>query len=162
MAALIQLKMSLKADSSTFSEYHKCISDLIENDIVWAMSGFKHHGNITCLEHSVHVSYKSFLMCKSLGLDYRSAARGGLLHDLFLYDWHRTKPAQGWHGLVHPLIALENANKNFSLNKIEKDIIIKHMWPLTMNLPRYKESFIVLLVDKYCALVESMKFSRAR
>ena len=46
----------------------------------------------------------------------------------------------------------------FDLNKKEKDIIIKHMWPLTIIPPRYIESFIITLVDKYCALKESYNY----
>ena len=38
----------------------------------------------------------------------------------------------------------------------EKDIILKHMWPVTIKLPKYKESYIVSSVDKYCALAESL------
>jgi uncharacterized protein len=89
-----------------------------------------------------------------MGFDYRSAARGGLLHDFFLYDWHIGKPYRGLHGFIHPYIALENANQYFCLNELEKDVIQKHMWPLTIRLPRYKETFVVLLVDKYCATKE--------
>ena len=29
------------------------------------------------------------------------------------------------------------------------------MWPVTISLPKYKESYILTLVDKYCALNES-------
>jgi uncharacterized protein len=42
------------------------------------------------------------------------------------------------------------------MNNIEKDIIEKHMWPLTLRLPRYKESYVVLMVDKYCAFSETL------
>ena len=30
-------------------------------------------------------------MAKKLGLDYVSATRGAMLHDLFLYDWRTPK-----------------------------------------------------------------------
>jgi uncharacterized protein len=106
------------------------------------------------------VSYNSYLVCRVLGLDYQSAARGGLLHDFFLYDWHITKHEEGLHGFTHPGTALKNANKKFSLNKIEKDIIEKHMWPLTIRFPKYKESFIVSFVDKYCSVIEIIKFRK--
>ena len=39
-----------------------------------------------------------------------------------------------------------------------KDVIVKHMWPLTVKLPKYKESYIVTFVDKYCATVEFFKY----
>ncbi len=38
--------------------------------------------------------------------------------------------------------------------------ILKHMWPLTIVPPKYKESYIVAGIDKYCALMEIFKFSR--
>ena len=49
---------------------------------------------------------------------------------------------------------LKNAEKEFSLNNKEKDIILKHMWPVTLPFPRYIESFIITLTDKYCASKE--------
>ena len=149
--------LNLKSDSSNYDEYKKCISDLAQNEIVRSMENFIQHSNITCMEHSVYVSYISYLMCRRLKLDYCSAARGGLLHDLFLYDWHTTKTNDGLHGFTHPYTALENANKHFDLNDLEKDIIVKHMWPLTVKFPKYKETFIVAFVDKYCASMEIIK-----
>ena len=37
---------------------------------------------------------------------------------------------------------------------MEKDIILKHMWPLTIIPPRYLESFIVSIIDKIVATGE--------
>lgn len=79
-----------------------------------------------------------------------------MLHDLFLYNWRkRVDGRKGLHAFTHPRTALENASSIFTLNDMETDIILKHMWPLTFNFPRYKESYIVTFVDKYCALEES-------
>ncbi len=44
---------------------------------------------------------------------------------------------------------------------MEKDIIKKHMWPMTAVPPKYKESFIVTCVDKYCATIEFFKYLRS-
>lgn len=30
------------------------------------------------------------------------------------------------------------------------------MWPMTFKLPKYKESYVIVFVDKYCALLEVM------
>jgi uncharacterized protein len=143
-----------KEQPYSIAEFRICIDDLIANDYVRKMQQFRHHHKVSCLEHSLSVSHTSFKICRALGMDYISAARGGLLHDLFLYDWRTFKPDEGMHGFVHPRISLNNALKVCYLNEIEKDIILKHMFPLTWPLPRYKESMIVCLVDKYCALVE--------
>lgn len=139
---------------SDLEEYEKYVYDLIFHPSVQTMKQYKHHSSVTCFDHSVRVSLYSYLVCKHLGLDYRSAARGGLLHDLFLYDWRNTKLESGKHGFVHPKIALNNAAMFFKLNNIEKDIIIKHMFPLTIIPPTYKESIVVCLVDKICATFE--------
>ena len=46
--------------------------------------------------------------------------------------------------------------KIFDLNKIEQDAILKHMWPLTPIPPRYKESFIITIADKYATYKENI------
>lgn len=157
MIGLIKSKLKLKQDFRVYDEYKKCTYDLIQNEAVQSMKKYIQHSDVSCFEHSINVSYISYLICRYLGFDYRAAARGGLLHDFFLYDWHDTKPESGLHGFVHPRIALYNANERFTLNKIEKDIIEKHMWPLTIKLPKYKESYIIVLVDKYCSIMEIIK-----
>ena len=56
---------------------------------------------------------------------------------------------------MHPQIALKNASEIFSLNELEKDIILKHMWPVTFSFPKYRESYIVTIMDKYSACLET-------
>jgi uncharacterized protein len=134
--------------------YNQCIGDLINSEIVQSMKQYIQHGDVTCLDHCKNVSYKSYKICKFLNLDYKSAARGALLHDFFLYDWHIPDSHVGLHGFRHSKISLKNAEKYFELNNKEKDIILSHMWPLTLKPPKYKESFVVTLVDKFCSSKE--------
>lgn len=83
-----------------------------------------------------------------------------MLHDLFLYDWRKKSEKHTYfHAFKHPSIALENSKKLFCLTSKEEDIILKHMWPVTLKLPKYRESLIVSFVDKYCALKESLEYS---
>lgn len=136
-------------------EFIKIIDDIISNDTVKKMRDFRQHSYTSCFDHCLEASYYCFLICKKLKLDYVSAARGAMLHDLFLYNWRkRVDGRKGLHAFTHPRLALENAQKLFELNKKEQDIILKHMWPLTIIPPRYLESFILTLVDKYCVLSE--------
>lgn len=162
MTGWIKSKLKFKADFSSEHEYERCIHDLIQHETVYSMKNYIQHRDISCLKHSLYVSYSSYLVCKWLRLDYRSAARGGLLHDFFLYDWHIGKLYIGFHRFMHPYIALKNATQYFHLNELEKDIIQKHMWPLTIKFPRYRESFIVSFVDKYCAAREIIGFDIKR
>ena len=143
------------------NEYILYISDLLESDEVNSMKKYIQHGTTTTFDHCLKVSYVSYKIAKKLNLDARSTARAGLLHDLFLYDWHKVidkKPLFQKHGFTHPMKALENACRYFNLNDIEKDIIEKHMWPLTFrHIPKYKESIIVTFVDKYCSTKETFE-----
>ena len=132
------------------------VSDMIENSTVQQMNNFKQHYETTCFEHCLVASYYCYLWCKRFNLDYVSCSRAAMVHDLFLYDWRkRQNDRKGLHAFTHPQTAYENASTLFNLNKKEKDIILKHMWPVTLALPKYKESYILTFVDKYCALNES-------
>lgn len=139
-------------------EFNKIIEELINNPTVQEMNNYRQHYNTSCLEHCIHVAYKNYVICKKLNLDYVSATRAGLLHDLFLYDWRKRQPGpRRLHAFHHPRAALNNSLKLFNLNDKEQDIILKHMWPLTVILPKYKESYIITLTDKYCTLSESIE-----
>lgn len=60
------------------------------------------------------------------------------------------------HGLAHARTALENASHDFELTPIEKDIIEKHMFPLNIKLPKYRESYLVTIADKICSSYETI------
>ncbi|MDR3552263.1 MAG: HD family phosphohydrolase [Clostridia bacterium] len=150
----------MKNPGTTDAEYRDCIHELIKNPTVDSMKQFMQHGETSCYEHCALVSYYSYRLCRRLRLDSRSAARAGMLHDLFLYDWHDGTPYRGLHGYHHARVALFNAEKCFELNPMERDIIQKHMWPLTAVPPRYRESLIVSCVDKYCTFVETARLRR--
>ena len=135
-------------------KFLEIINDILANKSIQNLKLYKHHYAYTRLEHCLSVSYYTYVICKFLHLDYKSAARAALLHDLFFYDCEDKLSRPKNHIKNHPKIALENANKLFNLNKKEQDIILKHMWPLTFSPPKYLESFIVTIVDKYCAFKE--------
>lgn len=138
-------------------EYVSYISDLLETEEVQRLANYTQHMNSTRLEHSISVSYNSYKIAKRMGLNAKAVARAGLLHDLFYYDWRTTKFDEGSHAYMHPRIAVKNAEKITDLSDLEKDIIIKHMWGATVTPPKYKEGYIVTLVDKYCAIKEAME-----
>lgn len=146
------------------AEFDFIIQDLVSNETVQKMKLYKQHYDTSCFEHCKNVAYYSYLLCKKYHLDYISVARAGMLHDLFLYDWRlRQDGRKGLHAFTHPKTALTNATKLFTLNKKEKDIILKHMWPVTFfHFPKYKESYIITLVDKYCAIQESINAYRSK
>lgn len=119
---------------------------------------FIQHGNTSVYEHSVKVAVLSCYIASKLKMkvDYISLIRGALLHDYFLYDWHNRKEHEGWHGFRHPRKAWKNAKEDFELNRIEEDIILKHMFPLVPFFPRYRESWIICIADKISAIYETI------
>lgn len=136
-------------------EYMEIVKDIISNELVQSMKNFRQHYNVNCFDHCLYVSYNMYKICKKHKLDYRSAARAGLVHDLFLYDWrYKQEGRKGLHAFTHPLTAYQNAEKVFKLNDKERDMILRHMWPLTVIFPRYKETYIMTFVDKYFAYKE--------
>ncbi|GCF93508.1 hydrolase [Enterococcus florum] len=143
-------------------EYMSYIEDLLATDEVQKLANYTQHMNSTRLEHSISVSYKSYKLAKRFNGDARATARAGLLHDLFYYDWHTTKFDEGSHAYMHPRIAVKNAEKITELSELERDIIIKHMWGATITPPKYKEGYIVTMVDKYCAIKEAAQPLTAR
>lgn len=145
--------------SNQDKEFESILNDISQNETVKIMKKYKQHYETSCYDHCMQVSYISYKLCKKLNLDYISAARAGMLHDLFLYDWrYKENGRKGLHAFTHPKTALNNAKDLFQLSDKEQDIILKHMWPLTIKLPKYSESYIVTLVDKYCAVKESFNY----
>ena len=131
--------------------------DIINSSNMNLQKSFIQHGYVSIYDHCLKVAYVSLLIAHIVPfkVDERSLVRGALLHDYFLYDWHIYDSSHKFHGFTHPKVSLINALKDFDLNLIERDIIVKHMFPLTINPPRYRESIIVSIADKICALIET-------
>lgn len=142
-------------------EYISTIDDLLPRDCVQQMQQYMQHGNTTTYTHCRAVAYYSVRLCRTfrLGADIKSVARGAMLHDLYLYDWHNTGEGHRLHGFYHPGTALANARQYFEINDTEANIIRTHMWPLTVTkMPRCREAVIVCLVDKACSLAETFGY----
>ncbi len=119
---------------------------------------FRQHGNCTVYDHSVSVAKASLDIAEKLHLkvDCEALARGALLHDYFLYDWHKPDPTRPKHAFFHPRVAWENASRDYDLGRKEEDIIRRHMFPVVPIPPRTAEGWIVCLADTYCALKETI------
>ncbi len=140
------------------SAYYACISDIIDSPELAKLKSIKHHIYTTRFQHCLNVSYYGYLICRRLKLDARSAARAGLMHDLFYYDrkTYNSERLKGQpnHSRRHSDIAVKNAVMLTDISDIERDMIEKHMWPVTRPKPSYKETYVITFVDKYCAVLE--------
>lgn len=138
--------------------YYELVADILEHADIQALKQFRHHHYTTRFQHSLNVSYYNYLLCRFFRWDAVSAARAGLLHDLYFYEtaaYERTdSPDLKSHSAHHPEVAVQNAAVRFPLNPRERDMIAKHMWPVTRQMPHYKESYAITFVDKYAAILE--------
>lgn len=154
-------------------EYKKALcehaGDILASEQFLRLKEFIQHGNVTVYEHCIHVALCAIKLNRTLYANSkeRELVRGALLHDYFLYDWHNADAPGNvhpkLHGFYHPGIALKNATRDFVLSEREKDIIHKHMWPLTIsNIPRCREAWLVCLADKYASTLETLKLKKGK
>ena len=130
--------------------------EIINKDKYISLKNEDHHG-LTRYEHSVRVAKNTYRISKALKLDYVSATRGALLHDYFNDDDYRnTKGLK--KGSMHPVIALNNARREYKLNSKEENIIVSHMYPFGKVKPNCKESWVVTTVDKSVAIYECTRY----
>lgn len=114
--------------------FRLALAAIVASAAVKKMKDYTQHGRVSTYRHSMAVSYYSYLAaCKLpfLKIDRMSTLRGGMLHDLYLYDWH--KPGHKGHGFSHAGTALVNAEENFDISEKERNIISSHMWPLNIS-----------------------------
>ena len=142
----------------TANSYYDCVKDIIGCQQVQELRSITHHISTTRFQHCVNVSYYSYMVCRKFNLNARSAARAGLLHDLFYYDRKQYNSEKSKyqlsHSANHAMQASANAAEITSITRLERDMIEKHMWPVTRPMPKYKETYIITIIDKYCAVLE--------
>ena len=142
--------------------------EILSSDKYLRLKSFIQHGNVTVYEHCIHVALCAIKLNRKMGIKgrERDIIRGALLHDYFLYDWHDCEAPGNihpkLHGFYHPGIALRNATRDFALSEREKDIIKKHMWPLTVKPPRCREAWVVCMADKYASTLETLKIRKGK
>ena len=130
--------------------------DILASEGMQAEKGFMQHGTTSTYAHSLAVTVMCLRIAAALHIKTheRELVRGALLHDYCLYDWHA--PHKGLHAFTHPKIASENAQRDFDVGKIEQNMILSHMFPLG-KFPRYRESVVLCLADKFCGLRETFR-----
>ncbi len=139
--------------------------DILEHENMEITKSAMQHGTVSTYEHSLKVARLAVHLADKLRLwnhvDLRSLVRIALLHDYFLYDWHHVGDrSHRFHGFRHGFRAARNAHRDFSLNKVERNGIRHHMFPLTPIPPRFLEGILVSLADKISATYETFHIER--
>lgn len=141
-------------------EYYQLVAHILNSHVFRKLNEIPHHGT-TRLNHSIKVSYYSYLISKKLKLDYKICAISGLLHDFYLQKESKNLIKFLKFQKKHPKIAIENAKKYFNINKKEENIIGTHMFPLTKP-SKYKEGWIVSAIDKIIGAYEYIKIYKKK
>ena len=137
-------------------EFLKIINDIENNNKFKELDNELHHG-ITRYGHSYRVAKATYKLSKTLKMNYIDATRAALLHDFYLdSDFSIEKSTKILS--IHPNVALINAKKYFEINDMQANIIKSHMFPLNGVRPKYKESWLVSLIDKSVAVYELYRF----
>lgn len=141
-------------------EFNLILRDYFYDDNVQKMKGYYQHGRVSTFDHVVNVAKVCFYLNRrwNLRLKEKDLVIGAFLHDFYLYDWHsKDNNTHRLHGFRHPFFAARNAVKYFHVGPRVADIILTHMWPLTiLSFPKTREAFLVSMVDKYCSVHESL------
>ena len=135
-------------------EFESILKPYLKHPKVLEMKKYSHHG-ITRYDHSYRVALYTYKVTKKCHFNYKSATIAAFLHDFYLDEVNDESKHQKW--INHPYIASYNALKYFNINELEKDIIEKHMFPITIRLPKYKESWVVDIVDDIMAISEKIR-----
>lgn len=133
--------------------FNEIVFDILNNPEFDKLKGCVHHG-ITRHEHCLRVSYYTYLVCKILHLNYIEATRAALLHDFFTDEVSNLKAWGRYRN--HPTYALINSKKYYNISKLQEDIILRHMFPVTLLPPKYIESWIVDIIDDISAIYDKV------
>ena len=152
---------------SFFNEWYSIVEPILLSDEFQRRKLFSHHDD-SVWDHSIDVSFKSFLVAKFYKLDVYTATIAGLLHDFYPYAWQynkdletldkkylkryhqKHKSIKELHGFVHAKEASINAAKYFPdlVNPKILSCIETHMFPLNVKPPIYLEGWVITGVDK--------------
>lgn len=132
-------------------EFNDIISDILKNEEIIGLRYEYHHG-ISRLDHSLNVARLTFNMCKLFKIEKIEE----LQELLYFMNFYKTGEDSSFRG--HPTTAVNNAKRVFNVNDMQADIIYNHMFPATLRVPKYKETWIVTTADKLVAINECTRY----
>ncbi len=141
-------------------EFTQLIHDVIHSEEYRKTKHQRHHIRSNVFDHSIKVAYLCYRHHKRFGtkISLSELIRGALLHDYYLYDRKSKQKTHRFHGFTHPGHALSNALKKYpNLSRTEKDMIARHMFPLTPIPPKTKGGWLICFYDKIAAISDFLE-----
>ncbi|MCR5332438.1 MAG: HD domain-containing protein [Bacilli bacterium] len=148
-----------------FDELEPIYLSLLNDERIKKMKDISMHNGSNCYIHSFKVAKRSLKKadrCKK-ELNGKALLYACILHDYYLYDWRKDRSKKKHHGSKHPLIAAEQAQRDFGIDEFTASIIKSHMYPLNHKYkPASKEAKILLWSDNVIATKEFMTSKRRK
>ncbi len=135
-----------------------------DRKIPWHERAYRARRRFDVRSHSVNVARAcyTYVVDNKIKCDLKALIKAALLHDYYLYDWHKS-PKFTFHGFKHALTAAKNAERDYGITKKEKNIIESHMFPLNpLHFPRCREAWILIKFDRKCSLSEVFSEKKRR
>ena len=145
--------------------FRKCLAGMIKHPAIQVLKKIPQHKGGTTYGHCVNVANTAYRLAKQwhLDIDIPALVRGCMLHDYYLYDTETMPFSDYRHSLVHPKLAVANAEEHFTLSDKERNMIYSHMWPIPgAPMPRSREAWLLCFADKMCAQREMYGKDRNR
>ena len=141
-------------------EMNRILSGFRSDETVLQMKQYVQHGNVSTYDHCENVARLSYRIDKRLHLhcDPDVLLTGAMLHDFYLYDWHRPDGgSHRLHGFRHARAAADKAKEVFGIDGKTEEVISSHMWPLNIGkVPGSREAWVVCIADKCASLYETV------
>ena len=141
-------------------EMNRILSGFRSNEMVRQMKQYVQHGNVSTYDHCENVARLSYRINERLHLhcDLNVLLAGAMLHDFYLYDWHRPDGgSHRLHGFRHARAAADKAKEVFGIDWRTEQVIASHMWPLNIGkIPGSREAWVVCIADKCASLYETV------
>ena len=142
--------------------------DIFRSELFHKAEITKHHCGYTIANHEIHVCVTALLLVAALsaiGMHFHvcELVRGIMCHDLGLVGRYDGKFHSGPDcAFRHPVESEKEAKKLCKdLTPREADVIKKHMFPLSKTgIPSYRETWLITVADKWCAVTEGLHISR--
>lgn len=161
--------LDIYKNDKLYKSWYKIVRKILKNKEFQKRRLFTHHENESLWTHSIKVSFNSYKYAIKHNINAYNCAIAGILHDFYTRAWQdgieleeledkyrdrfinpKKEKLFEMHAFSHPVEALENSRLYFKkyLNKNIENAIISHMFPLSLKLPKCKESFVITLIDK--------------
>ncbi len=126
----------------------------------------RHHFRTSVGEHSLQVAAISLWICdllekKGISLDRDVIVKAALMHDLGMIGRNERYRNNFQTGKDHPAESVKEAKKIYpELDPVTEQVILGHMWPLSLHAPKSLEGVVICIADKLGSITDLMPFAQ--